>query len=64
MDASGHQESDLGNPKLRIFKFPSDFKGSWAGKGAGMLKVSVLHKKIKGSGQECSFYTGKIRADR
>ena len=53
MDASGHQESDLGNPKLRIFKFPSDFKGSWAGKGAGMLKVSVLHKKIKGSGQEC-----------
>ena len=53
MDAGGHQESDLGKPKLRIAKFPSDFKGSWAGKGAGMLKVSVLRMKIGGSGQKC-----------
>ena len=52
MDASGHQESDLGDPKLRIFKFPSNFKGLRAGKGASMLKVSVLPGKMKGSGQK------------
>ena len=53
MDAGEHQESDLGDPKLRIFEFPSDSKGSRAGKGASMLKVSVLHRKIKGSGEKC-----------
>ena len=52
MDAGEHQESDLVDPKLRICKFPSDSKGSRARKGASMLKVSVLHRKIKGSGQK------------
>ena len=52
MDAGEHQESDLGDPKLRIFEFPSDSKGSRAGKGASMLKVSVLQRKIKVSGEK------------
>ena len=52
MDAGEHQESDLGDPKLSIFEFPSDFNASWAGKGASMLKVTVLQKEIKGSGQK------------
>ena len=52
MDGGEHQESDLGDPKLRIFEFPSDSKSSRAGKGASMLKVSVLHRKIKGSDQK------------
>ena len=44
MDAGEHQESDLGDPKPRIFKFPSDFKVSWAGQGAGMLKSLGFNK--------------------
>ena len=59
MDAGEHQESDLGDPKLRIFELPNNFKGSRTGKGASMLKVSVLHEKIKGSGQKYLVYIRK-----
>ena len=52
MNAGEHQENDLGNPKFRILKFPSDSKGSRAGEGASMLKVSLLQKKMKDSGQK------------
>ena len=52
MDAGEHQESDLGDPKLRVLKFLSHSKGSRAGKGASMLEVSVLHRKMKASGQK------------
>ena len=52
MDTGEHRESDLGDLKLRICEFPSDSKGSRAGKGASMLKVAVLHRKMKGSDQK------------
>ena len=52
MDAGEHQESDLGDAKLSMFEFPGKFKASQTGKGASMLKVSVLHRKIKGSGEK------------
>ena len=64
MDAGEHQESDLGEPKLRIFEFPSDSKGSRAGKRGQHAESLGFTWENQGFRPEMLILHRKMGADR